>query len=230
MKITGIQKHSLLDYPDKVSIVLFTQGCNFKCGFCHNPQLNSIKDIDKAYSEKEIFDLLTKRKKIVDAVVITGGEPTLYKDLPKFIKKIKGLGYLVKLDTNGSNPKLLRKIIKKKLVDYVAMDIKGPLEKYKSITNTNCSLKNIQRSIKLIMKSNVGYEFRSTLLPFWHQSKDIKNMAEMIQGAEKYYLQKFISRNELLSPVFKKAESFNSQQLKRLAVVVKKIVGHCEVR
>lgn len=229
MKITGIQKNTLLDYPGKPATVLFTQGCNFKCGYCHNPQLNKIQ-AEKIFDEKEFLEDLKKRKKIIEAVVITGGEPTIQKDLPKFIKKLKDLGFLVKLDTNGSNPTMLKDLIKSGNLDYVAMDIKGPISKYKLITNSNTNLNNIKRSIQMIIKSGIDHEFRSTILPFFHTKKDIQAMAEMIKGTKKYYLQKFITQDELVSPAFKTAKAFTDKEMKSLCAVAKKIVGHCEVR
>lgn len=224
-----MQKNTLLDYPGKTATVLFTQGCNFKCGYCHNPQLNSVI-AEKFLDENEVLKDLKKRKKIIDAVVITGGEPTLQKDLLKFIKKLKELGFLVKLDTNGSNPKMLKEGIKKNIIDYIAMDIKGPYEKYKLITDSKINLNNIKRSIRLIIKSGIDHEFRSTILPFFHTQKDIKAMAEMIKGAQKYYLQKFLSQDELVAPAFKTAKSFDDKKMKRMASIAKKIIGHCEVR
>lgn len=229
MKISGLQKNSLLDYPGKIATVIFTQGCNFKCGYCHNPQLNDISFKPK-FDEVEVLRYLKKSKKITDAVVITGGEPTLQKDLIKFIKKIKKLGYLVKLDTNGSNPEMLKKILKNNLVDYLAMDIKGPLEKYKLIVGVNCNLKNISKSIKLIIKSGIEHEFRSTLLPFWHKKADLKKMTEMIKGAQKYYLQNFETRNELVSPTFKTAKSYTRKEMEGLAKVARKIIKNTEIR
>jgi len=229
MIISGIQKNSLLDYTNKISTVLFTQGCNFKCGYCHNPQFNNLKKIAELDEEK-VLKYLDKSKKIIDAVVITGGEPTLQKDLINFIKKIKKLNYLIKLDTNGSNPIMLKKIISENLIDYIAMDIKGPLEKYKLITNTNYNLNNIKKSIKLIIKSEIPHEFRSTILPFWHKKNDVKKMAELIKGSQKYYLQKFEPRDELVAPVFKTAKSYTKKEMQSLAKVAKKIIGHCEVR
>jgi pyruvate formate lyase activating enzyme len=229
MKISGIQKNSLLDYPGKIATVIFTQGCNFKCGYCHNPSLNDIS-LKPEFFEEEILKYLAKSKKITDAVVITGGEPTLQSDLIKFIKKIKNLGYLVKLDTNGSNPEMLKKILKNKLVDYVAMDIKGPIEKYKLIVGVNCNLKNIKKSIKLIINCGINYEFRSTILPFWHKKNDIKNMAELIKGSQKYFLQRFETRDELVSPAFKTAKTYTKKEMKKFEKIAKKIIEHCEFR
>ena len=182
------------------------------------------------FSEEDIFALLDKRKDLIDAVVVTGGEPTLQKDLVAFIKEIKKRGYLVKLDTNGYQPKILSQIIDQKIVDYLAMDIKGPFYKYSKIVETKIDTDKIKKSIELIIGSGVDHEFRSTILPFWHKKKDIEEMANMIRGTEKYYLQNFIARPDLVNPAFQTAKSYEEKDLKRFAKVAKKIVGHCEVR
>ncbi len=230
MKISGIQKNTLLDYPGKTAAVLFTQGCNFKCPYCYNPQLNSVK-AEEVFDEDEILKDLAQRKKIIEAVVITGGEPTLQKDLGKFIKKLKDLGFLVKLDTNGSNSKMIKNLIKKDILDYIAMDVKAPLSKYSIVSGRpKCNVKNIKKSIKIIMNSGVDYEFRSTILPFFHKQKDLIAMAKLIKGARKYCLQKFLPQHELVSPAFKTAKKFSDKQMKRMCSAVKKYVEQCEVR
>ena len=158
--IGGIQRTSLLDFPDKISAIVFTQGCNFNCGYCHNPDLlNSKKDI---YSTDVFFEFLDKRKGKLDGVVITGGEATLQPDLIPFIKEVKSRGFLIKLDTNGYRPDVLKEALE--LVDYVAMDIKAPLEKYSEITNTQIDVEKIKKSINLLRTSNVPYEFRTTVM------------------------------------------------------------------
>ena len=152
MKIVGLQKLTLLDYPGKLSCIIFTQGCNFKCPYCQNSDLIPLNG-NEIISEEEVFNFLEKRKKMLDGVVITGGEPTIQKDLEDFISKIKNLGYRVKLDTNGSNPKLLESLITQKLIDYVAMDIKNTFYEYENIIKTKTSIDNIKKSIKLIKNS-----------------------------------------------------------------------------
>ena len=189
MQIGGIQKTSLLDYPDKISAIVFTQGCNFRCGYCHNPELLVMKNI-APFSQDEIFEFLKTRIGKLDAVVITGGEPCLQQDLLKFIKAIKGLGFLVKLDTNGSYPQVLNNVLP--YVDYVAMDIKAPPGKYLDVTKVNINTHNIEKSINLIMKSGVDYEFRTTVLKNQLNFDDFDEIGKMINGAKKYYLQKFV--------------------------------------
>jgi len=230
MLIGGLQKTSLLDYPDKVSAIIFTIGCNFRCGFCYNSHLVTAVKRAKIITEDEVFKFLKARKKILDAVVLTGGEPTRQKDLPDFIDKVKELGYLVKLDTNGTNPKMLKKLIKNKLVDYLAMDIKGPLPKYAKIANVSVSLLNIKKSIRLIMDSGLPYEFRSTILPALHNRQDLIAMAELISGARKYFLQKFMTGDNLNNREFKKLPSFTNKEMKELAKSCSAEVKLCSVR
>lgn len=190
MRITGFQKLSLVDFDDHMSATLFTSGCNFACPFCHNSSL-VIGNSDPEISEQEIFDYLQKRKGIIDSVVISGGEPTLHKDLVEFIKKLKNLDILIKLDTNGTNLEMLKYLIENKLIDYVAMDIKNSLEKYNITIDRNCDLQTIKDTIKYIMHSGIDYEFRTTIIKEFHTHEDIKNISKLIKGAKKYYLQKF---------------------------------------
>lgn len=187
MHIGGIQKFSLLDYPDKISAIVFTQGCNFRCGYCHNPELLVIKEKP---DNSGFFEFLKNRKGKLDGVVITGGEPCLQADLHDFIKQIRKMGFCVKLDTNGSMPDALKQVIFD--VDYVAMDIKAPVEKYGEITKVNVNLDKIKESIKLIMESGVDYEFRTTVIKSQLNLKDFENIGKLIKGAKRYYLQKFI--------------------------------------
>ena len=150
-EIAGLQKTTFIDYPEKIACIVFTQGCNFSCGYCHNPELFEHKE--PALSVQAFFEFLNKRKGKLDGVVITGGEPTLHKDLKEFIKSIKDLGFLVKLDTNGTNPDLLQELFNQNLLDYVAMDIKAPLNKYEQVTRVNVNIEKIQKSINLIKNS-----------------------------------------------------------------------------
>ncbi|MFA5358331.1 MAG: anaerobic ribonucleoside-triphosphate reductase activating protein [Patescibacteria group bacterium] len=233
MLIGGLQKTSLIDYPGKIAAVVFTARCNFKCGFCHNPELSGEKDqlTKDFFLEKEILDFLEKRKKVLDGAVITGGEPTLHKDLPEFIRKIKNFGLAVKLDTNGTNPKMVEKLIKEKMVDFIAMDIKAPLRLYAKVTNSKLGTDNIKKSIKLIMNSGIDYEFRSTLLPALHTREDVAAMARLIKGAKKYALQKFFSSGgKLLDESFADKRGFTDKEMKELAVVCEGLVEKVVVR
>lgn len=228
--ISGWQKSSFIDYPGKISTVLFVSGCSFRCGFCHNPDLVYGRKILPKYSQDEIIDFLRKRKKVLEAVVITGGEPTLYQFLPVFLKKIKELDFLIKIDTNGTNPQMLKELINKKLVDYLAMDIKAPLEKYLLITQKSINPAIIKESIKLIKNSNLPYEFRSTILPYFHREEDILAMAKLIKGAELYYLQKFISRNDLVNRKLIQEKGFSQNKMLELAKLCQQFVKKCFIR
>lgn len=193
MAIVGIDKLSLLDYEDKVSIVLFSQACNFRCPFCHNGEsvLNAQSELDF----DEILAYLKTRTGLVDAVVFSGGEPTLEPDLEVKIKSVKSLGFLIKLDTNGTNPVLLEKLIDEGLIDYVAMDIKNSPSLYAKTSGvTNVNLDSIRKSISIIMKKAPDYEFRTTLVKEFHEHMDYDAFFELIKGAKRLYLQKFVDR------------------------------------
>lgn len=200
-KFYGIEKLSLVDYDGKVSCTLFTSGCNFRCPFCHNGDLVVNTQNNVPIDDEEIFYYLEKRKKQLDAVVITGGEPTLMVNLEENIQKIKQLGYLVKLDTNGSNYECLKKLIDKGLVDYVAMDIKNSIDDYFNIigvSNQNL-LENVKKSIELLKQNVIDYEFRTTLVNEFHNEKNIEEIGKLLQGAKKIYLQKFVNREGCIS-------------------------------
>lgn len=196
-KFVGIEKLSLVDYEGKLACTLFTKGCNFKCVFCHNSSLvinNKIEYIEDDY----IFDYLLKRKKQLDAVVITGGEPTLMVGLEEKLRKIKQLGYLIKLDTNGTNPDIIKKFKEENLIDYIAMDIKTCISKYSIITDVNVNTDNIKKSINYIMNNFDDYEFRTTLVDKYHDIEDIKQMGQLLKGAKKLYLQRFVDNGNCI--------------------------------
>ena len=205
MLVSGLQKLSLLDYPGKVACVVFTPGCNLRCGFCHNPEFvlpEKLLSIKASFlKEREFFDFLEKRKGILDAVSICGGEPTMHRDLPDFCRRIKELGFLVKLDTNGSHPEVLARLLKAKLVDYVAMDVKHIWSKYQEITGRGIEILKYQESIKIIIDSAPDYEFRTTVIDGVHSREDILEMASYIQNAKIYYLQNY-RPGEVLDPSF----------------------------
>lgn len=213
-KFVGIEKLSLVDYEGKLACTLFTNGCNFKCPFCHNSSL-VIKDNYSYIEDEEIIAYLQKRTKQLDAVVITGGEPTLMPNLVDKIKEIKELGYLVKLDTNGSNPEIIKNLVEQKLIDYVAMDIKNSLSKYGITTGTeNININKIKESINYIMNCNIDYEFRTTLVNEFHNEEDIKEIATLIKGAKKYFLQCFVDRGECIKENLHKVEKEQAKQFK----------------
>jgi pyruvate formate lyase activating enzyme len=200
MILGGLQKLTLLDFPGTVACTVFTVGCNLRCPFCHNPALvfNPLEDM--RISEEEFFAFLKKRQGILDGVAITGGEPLLHADIGEFIAKIKAMGYKVKLDTNGTYPDRLEKILAEGNVDYVAMDLKNTFEKYaKTVGIEGFDVSLIRRSIELIQKSGVAYEFRTTVVSPLHEAGDFETIAKQVEGTEKYFLQSFVDSGELLN-------------------------------
>lgn len=186
----GLQKLSLIDYPEKVSSVAFTQGCLFRCPYCHNPELVPI-NTKGAIEPEEILEYLKSKKNFLDGLCITGGEPTMHKDLPEFIAKVKALDLAVKLDTNGTNPKMVEEIIKDRLVDYFAMDLKNPWPKYDEIAKlgNKQAIDNCQKTFHLIQDSGVDHEFRTTVFPAQHIEKDFFEIVSQLKPGEKYYIQ-----------------------------------------
>ncbi len=203
MIIKGLQKTTLLDYPTKVACTVFTAGCNFRCPFCHNASLVTRPD-DTSVDMEVFFNFLNKRKGILDGVCITGGEPLMQKNIVEFIERIKSLGYSVKLDTNGSFPKILAELIDRGLVDYVAMDIKGPQSKYSAICGIEEGkhLDSVKESIFLLIEKNklglFDFEFRTTVVRELHQKEDFEEIGRLIEGAPKYFLQQFKDSGELI--------------------------------
>lgn len=199
MKIVGFQKTTLLDYPQKIAATVFTGGCNMRCPFCHNPELIHTNQ-KSILSEEEFFELIARRKKFLDAICISGGEPTQQPDLEEFIVRIKSMGYLVKLDTNGSAPSRLRSMIDEKLIDYVAMDIKNSPQKYSMTMGVKSSklLEEIQKSVKILLESSIPYEFRTTVVKEFHESQDFYEIGKWIEGARAYYLQNFEDNGKVL--------------------------------
>jgi len=215
MKIGGLQKVSLIDYPGLISAIIFLQGCNFKCSYCHNPELVDSKLFQPCIKEKEVLDFLNMRRGKLDAVVITGGEPTIHDGLAPFIKQIKKRGFAVKLDTNGSQPRVIKNLLDEKLLDFIAMDIKAPLEKYKDIVKTQVNPDSIKESIRLILKAKIPYEFRTTVVASQLEEKDILQIGKMIAGAKHYVLQKFVPV-KVLEKKFLKEKSFSDEKLQKI--------------
>ena len=197
MLISGLQKLTLLDYPGKTAAIIFTYGCNFRCPFCHNALLVTEK-LQDVIPEEEVFSFLEKRKGILDAVCITGGEPTLQKDLREFILKVRALGYCVKLDTNGTNPELLDELLTEGLLDYVAMDIKNSPARYDEATGVKTDMDKITESISLIKEKAPDYEFRTTITKELHSEKDISDIAGLVGKGSKYFLQQFKDSGSLI--------------------------------
>lgn len=228
-KLAGLQKTTFIDYPDKIACIVFTQGCNFRCGYCHNPELFENKE--PVLSVPAFFEFLNKRKGKLDGVVITGGEPTLHgEELVNFIREIKSLNFLVKLDTNGTHPELLETLLKDKLVDYIAMDIKAPLEKYKDITRVNIDTNIIKKSIDIIMTSDIDYEFRTTVIKSQLSISDFEDICQVIKGAKKYYLQEFIP-SKILDETLMTEKSYSHDEFENICEYLKQYyVQNCDFR
>ncbi len=228
MLIGGFQKFSLVDYPGKICAIVFTQGCNFRCPYCHNPELVDFKHRKTNFNE-EVFSFLEKRKGRLDAVEITGGEPTLQQDIIEFLRRIKNMGYLVKIDSNGSYPTVIEKLINLRIVDYLALDIKAPLEKYQEITHSNVNPSEIKKSIELIMESGLNYEFRTTIVKSQLSKEDIVKIGKLINGARLYVLQKFVA-SKVLDPNFLGEATYSDVEFKRLKSVLESYVAKCLIR
>lgn len=213
MIISGLQKLTLLDYPEKTACTIFTYGCNFRCPFCHNAMLVTEKMTD-IISEDEIFSFLKKRRGILDGVCITGGEPTNQRDLIPFMKKVKDMEYLIKLDTNGYNPDVLSEILSLKLCDYVAMDIKNTPEKYSLTAGTDIDTGKILRSVELIKKNAPDFEFRTTVVKEFHSEDDIKDICNIIEKGSKFFLQQFKDTGNLIK------SGLSSWETKRMSALV----------
>ncbi|MGB9874425.1 MAG: anaerobic ribonucleoside-triphosphate reductase activating protein, partial [Hydrogenobacter sp.] len=223
------QKFTLIDYPGKLACIVFTQGCNFRCPYCYNPDLVLPERFKETLGEEEVLSFLEKRVGLLEGVVITGGEPTINVGLKDFIKKVKDLSFLVKLDTNGSMPQVLEELIKEGLVDYIAMDIKAPPEKYADVVGARVNLKDIDRSVRLIMSSGVDYEFRTTVVKDQLSVQDIVSIAEWIRSAKRYYLQKFLP-GKTLDPTFTHKNTYSDEELRSILSLIKDNFLECAVR
>ena len=218
MGIKGLTKSTLIDYPGHTTATLFVGGCQFKCPFCHNGTLvtkpNSLPDL----SRQELFSFLETRKGLVDSICITGGEPTLYKDLIRLIYDIKQMDFLVKLDTNGYEPYQLDQLLKENLVDYISMDIKNCLEKYaKTAGCTDFDPTRIKLSVDILKDSNIDYEFRTTVVRELHSKENILSIAKWLEGANAYYLQPYVESEDVIMPLFTSYSHEEMLELKKLS-------------
>lgn len=230
MKVTGIQKLTLLDYPGVVACTVFTAGCNFRCPFCHNAMLVLPEQIDdECLTDDEVFGFLKKRRGVLDGVAVTGGEPLLHADMPEFLARVKELGYKIKLDTNGSNPELLSEIVKNKLVDRVAMDIKNAPEEYaRTIGLKSFDIAPVERSKEMLLRGDIDYEFRTTVVKGIHTKESLIGVAKWIEGAKEYYLQQFKDSGNLILP--DGLSAYDEKQMHALADAVRDYVPTVEVR
>lgn len=227
MKFYGLEKLSLVDYDGHTAATVFTGGCNWLCPFCHNSGLVKLSDFPRVYSEDEVLAYLKKRQGLLDGLAITGGEPTLHKDLPDFCAKVKDLGYDVKLDSNGTNPDLLAELMEKNLVDYFAMDIKNSRKKYAETVGKPVDFNVIDRSVELLKTRAKDYEFRTTLVKEFHTKEDMEDIAEWLAGAKKYALQHFHDEGNNLVGGF---HEVSEEEAKAYAGIVKKTVAEVKLR
>jgi pyruvate formate lyase activating enzyme len=228
MKIGGFQKTSLLDYPGLISAIIWTIGCNFRCPFCYNKNL-VFGDVE-LYPEEEILSFLEKRKGLLEGLVITGGEPLLQEDIVDFADKVKKLDYLIKIDTNGSYPEKLKELIDKKLIDYVAMDVKAPKDKYNQLTNAKTDVSKIEKSIEIIKADVPDYEFRTTFVPGFLKKEDIIEIAKWLDGAKLFYIQQFKNNPPLVSSKLDDVASYPKEYLTETLDAIKPFFKDCYVR
>jgi pyruvate formate lyase activating enzyme len=227
MKIKGLQKLTLLDYPGRLAATIFLGGCNMRCPFCHNASLVVRPDATEI-TEEELFAFLESRRGKLSGVCVTGGEPTLNPELPSFISKIRALGYSVKLDTNGTNPDMLATLIDGGLVDYVAMDIKTSIENYGKVSGVpNIDTSKIERSIDLILRATIPYEFRTTVVRELHTASDFYSIGRRIEGARAYFLQSFKDSGDLIEDGF---SSYSEAEISSLLDIVKVYIPNAQIR
>ncbi len=221
MKIGGLQKLSLSDYPGEVCATVFTRGCNFRCGYCHNPELVDPFQYSALIPESEVLSFLEQRRGRLDAVTVSGGEPTLQKDLEAFLKKVKLMGYRVKVDTNGTHPERLAALIDRQLADYIAMDVKGPLDRYRVIAGVDADPSRIEKSVRLIIGSGVAHEFRTTLVRSQLQPEEVLSLAGLLKDARLWMLQTFVAA-KTLEKAFLAESSYTTEELTALARELKR--------
>ena len=226
MKICGLQKLTALDFPGRVACTVFTPGCDYRCPFCHNAAL--VTSEPPAMDTEAFFAYLEKRRGILDGVAVTGGEPLLQRGLPDFLRRVKAMGFLTKLDTNGSLPHALRPLLEEGLVDYVAMDIKNSPAKYPVTCGlTEVDMAAVRESIGLIMASAADYEFRTTVVAQLHSDEDFAPMGEMIRGAKRWYLQNFVDSGGLIAGGLSAA---SPEDMRRYADLARAFVENVEIR
>ena len=228
MKICGLMKLTLLDFPEKTACTIFTGGCNFRCPFCHNASLVTRVNEQEIIPESEILSFLSKRQGLLDGVCITGGEPLLQPDIEDFIRKVKDLGFLVKLDTNGSYPDKLKQLVSKGIIDYVAMDIKSSPENYgKVIGIDNFDVTPIRESAEFLMEGHIPYEFRTTLVKELHDENDIVKIGQWLNGADKFFLQTFVDSGDIIG---KNLSAFSKDETEYLYTILRKYIKTAQIR
>lgn len=232
MVIGGLQKLTLIDYPGKVAATVFTVGCNFRCPFCHNPELVFAgKNLGQGpISEEVFFSFLDQRKGKLDGVCITGGEPTIQLDILAFIRRIKDKGFFVKLDSNGTRPDVLKRALSEEIVDFIAMDIKNSLERYSFACGTDVDVDRIKLSVNLVRNSGVGYEFRTTVVPGIHTYDDFKKIGTWLKGSKRYVIQEYQDKGKILDEQLKKSQKNVTIDLKRIKNMMKPYFDSVDIR
>ena len=230
LPIKGFQKLTMIDYPGKIACTIFLPGCNFRCGYCHNRSLVLEPQSLPAISEDHILNFLKEKKKWLDGVVISGGEPTLHKGLEPFIRKIKEISYSVKLDTNGTSPETVKKLIDERLVDYIAMDIKAPLKNYSEVAHAFVDTKNIEDTIGIIKKSGIPYEFRTTIVPCLTGKIHITKIGKLLKGSKLMFLQQFRPGDSLIDPSLNGKKPHSIEELEEFREILKSYIENVEIR
>ena len=230
LPIKGFQKLTMIDYPGKIACTIFLPGCNFRCGYCHNRSLVMEPQSLPTISEGYILDFLKERKRWIDGVVISGGEPTLHKDLEPFIRKIKEMGYCIKLDTNGTSPETIKKLIDEKLVDYIAMDVKAPLKNYSEVADAFVDTKKIEEIIDIIKKSEIPYEFRTTMVPCLTGKNHITKIGKLLKGSKLMFLQQFRPSDSLIDTSLNDKKPHSIEELEEFKEILKSYIENVEIR
>lgn len=229
LPIKGVQRLSLIDYPGRLCATIFLGGCNFRCPYCYNSKLVLEPDSLPTIPEEEVLNLLRERRGFLDGLCVGGGEPTIHRELPDFLLRVKALGVPVKLDTNGSRPRMLEELLKRRLVDYVAMDIKAPLRRYHEVVGREIPLSAIKKSISLLRRGRVDYEFRTTVVPGLLSKEDVLEIAEFLRGSKRYVLQQF-RPVRTLDPAFTRVKPYSREELQGLHDQVSHYFGECKIR
>lgn len=233
MMLSAVQRFTVLDYPGKIACIAFTPGCNMRCGFCHNPEFvlpeNVAKLRESFIGEEAFFHFLGRRRGLLEGVVVSGGEPTVWQDLPRFLDRIHTAGFLVKLDTNGNHPAMLERLLGEKKVDYVAMDVKTSFEGYPALVGPGARPENIARSVALLRAAAVPYEFRTTLIREVHTREVLRGMAAALKGARQLFLQAF-RPGHTLHPRFARYHPFSPEETREIVGLFQETVLHVDVR
>ena len=229
MKIAGLQKMSMVDYPGFIAATVFTQGCNFKCGFCYNRDLIAT-DKDPGFSQEEIFKYLNKRRNMIEGVCVTGGEPTLWPDLADFACRVKDIGLKFKLDTNGSDPDIISEMLKEGLLDFIAMDIKTSFSKYHLLKTPKNVEASLMKSIQTIISSQIPYEFRTTCVPELVTEEDIYSIGDVIKTAQRHCLQQFRPNETTIEEKYSKLKPYDKKKLSEFKSILEKFVKKVIIR